>query len=53
MNAYTVPAALFVTSMAGLVLLLLGEGMWDIAGLVFLMFPVVAIARSWRRSRYQ
>ena len=48
MKPYQIPVALWVVSVVGIVLTLLGDNAWDVLGLVCLATPVVAIARAAR-----
>lgn len=53
MSPYATPAVLWVTSAIGLVVMLVGEGLWDALGLSFLCLPVVAVGRACWRGRVE
>jgi hypothetical protein len=50
MSPYSTPVVLWLTSALGLVVMLLGDGAWDIAGLLALCLPVLTIGRAWLRG---
>ena len=50
MKPYAIPAGLWLASASGLVIMLVGDGAWDVLGLVCLATPVVAVARAAQRG---
>ena len=51
MSPYKIPAALWLASATGLVVMLLGDGVWDVLGLVCLASPALAVVRVARRDQ--
>lgn len=47
-RVFAIPIALFVASLAGLVVGLTGDGWTDIAAVALLCLPLIALAAAWR-----